>query len=181
MNENEVYAYTPAKKWRAYKSLDHAHTMLLPNCRDNLFANQDDLYFRGRLDMLGLADTLSDSTKLEKIKDDEKLALALWDLIASQADRTLVDGDCALRDPNEARRKNCGTRYIFSKYDDKVKLPKQAKIIWKDCESKSLVEEQLEARVRNNHNLKTKQDPMRIFKYYKNLLIENTALKLGVA
>jgi hypothetical protein len=131
--------------------------------------------------MLGYFDTLPFDPKIEKIKDDELLAQAIWELIIKHADRTLVDGDNALRDPNQAKRKNCGTRYIFDSYDHTVKLPKQAMIIWKDCQGKSLIEEQLEARVRNNRDLKTKQDPMRIFKYYKNLLIENEALKLGVA
>ena len=181
MNENEVYALTPAGKWRAYKDLRHAHCMLIEGNRQDLFTTPDDLYFRGHSEMLGYFDTLPFDPKVEKIKDDELLAQVIWELIIKHADRTLVDGDNALRDPNQAKRKNCGTRYIFDSYDHTVKLPKQAMIIWKDCQGKSLIEEQLEARVRNNRDLKTKQDPMRIFKYYKNLLIENKALKLGVA
>jgi hypothetical protein len=181
MNENEVYALTPAGKWRAYKDLRHAHCMLIEGSRQDLFTCRDDLYFRGRAEMLGFLDTIEHDVSVEKIKNDDALTDAIWKIIVGHADRTLVDGDNALRDPGQAKRKNCGTRYIFTAFDQSIKLPKQALIIWKDCEKKSLVEEQLEARIRNNRDLRTKQCPMRIFKYYKNLLIENEALKLGVA
>jgi hypothetical protein len=160
MKNNITYAVGPSGRWYAYRNRNHAEAVLLPENREAIIEKPEDIVLYPHL----------------KVS---------WSWLESNASRILVDGKYGDRVGVDRRRAIVGTAYIFTKYADDqaikaVGLPKQCRVMLAEVNGQVLTEIQLEAAVRNC-GLKTKQDPMRIFRYYKKLLVQKGCLKLTAA
>ena len=158
MKINSTYALAPSGKWYAMRSRAHAEAILMAGNREAIVSSPEEL--------------------------DPTHGVS-WQWLEENACRILLEGKHGLKDGLDRRRAIVGTAYVFTKYEDDkaikaVKLPKQCRVILAVVNGKHLTEIQVEAAVRNC-GLKTKQDPMRIFRYYKKLLVQKGCLKLVAA
>lgn len=160
MKHSATYAVGPSGRWYAYRNRNHAEAVLMKENREAIIEKPEDLVLYPGLNVT-------------------------WEWLEQNASRILLDGKYGTRSGVERRRAIVGTAYVFTKYADDqaikaVGLPKQCRVMLAECSGKVLTEIQLEAAVRNC-GLKTKQDPMRIFRYYKKLLVQKGCLRLTAA
>lgn len=160
MKNNPTYAVGPSGRWYAYRNRNHAEAVLMKENREAIIEKPEDL-----LNCPDLGVT--------------------WEWLENNASRILLEGKYGSRSGEERRRAIVGTAYVFTKYADDpaikaVGLPKQCRVILAEVNGGTFSEIALEAAVRNC-GLKTKQDPMRIFRYYKKLLVQKGCLRLAAA
>ena len=158
MKNNQTYALAPSGKWYLFRSRAHAEAVLMEGNREAIVSAPEELN-----PAYGIS----------------------WQWLEENASRILLEGKYGAKDGVDRRRAIVGTAYVFTKYEDDkaikaVGLPKQCRVIMAEVNGKHLTEIQVEAAVRNC-GLKTKQDPMRIFRYYKKLLVQKGCLKLAAA
>ena len=158
MKINSTYALAPSGKWYQFRSRAHAEAVLMEGNREAIVSAPEEL---------NAAYGIS------------------WQWLEENACRILLEGKHGAKDGIDRRRAIVGTAYVFTSYEDDkaikaVKLPRQCRVIMAEVNGKHLSEIQVEAAVRNC-GLKTKQDPMRIFRYYKKLLVQKGCLKLVAA
>ena len=177
----EVLILWPSGKVQRFPSLAKAKTMLMRQHFQYIVCNPKEARV--------LADdnvSMVDAWKLDDtIQTDEEL----WDyLVDISEERDPWSKAADIPDSNRMSKRVTAAGYTINhaKCGEDIKLPKQAKIIAKSFletfeDGSAVTDDDIERHMKHlvlSGTLSTKQEPMRIFTYYRKALLEKQCLKL---
>lgn len=174
----------PSGKWAKFASLGRAKAAVLPDFHDQIYVSAEDIAARNDINKIravieGLTKKLA-----PQFKSVKEAADALWKRILETADDRMADG---LKKGKRAEAQRNPNAYIVLETREDVinakKLPRQAKAcmrILSRYKDKNFSEETARKLIEESATeLQTKQDPWRIFQYYRARLMSEGLLKMG--